>query len=466
MYERISSAPPATDLVTAGPVPLPSGHAPSRSYSGSHRDRPLAIDGEPLSAEYLRRHVPVHDSGRHLAPLPHSHIPPVAPFDPRAHPVSSPPLHSERVRPLQQSSRPLPRQIYPHIPGQQYPDTMSALHSPQPPSDRGSSRRMDPNEYPRPHSRHPSHLSPHPDPRRIPPNHAIPHSFYHDDQARADWERDARHRESRERESDIHSPHPAPHRLDYPDYPPSHPPPRIREDIYHRDPAIPYPSAHISRSGSPGSHNSAIDQPPIPSRPDSRTQLYEERNFARHTSYRLRPISQSSNMTEDLEFAGHDRQDNRVGRSTSHDHARIPLSSTPTDANPNPTSSGPNNGSSGNIVISANTAAAGGGGGRESIYSHPPPPPPPPLGSGHPHYDRLDRGHEAPMRKRNRSDMDMDIDSDKDNMNEIGGRGTAKSRRNTPASGIVGEDRDKCSLKRYYDHRDGSLPPPPELHDN
>lgn len=174
-------------------------------------------------------------------------------------------------------------------------------------------------------------------------------------------------------------------------------------------------------------------------------------------------------MTEDLEFVGHDRQDTRLGRSTSHDHPRISLSSTPANANLNPANSGPNNGSSGNTVMVTNTAtvtAASGGGGRESIYAHPPPLPPPPLGSAHSHYERLDRGRETPMRKGNRNDMDMDVDSDKDNMNDMGGQGAEDSRCTTPAPpGIVSEDRDKSSLKRYYDHREGSIPPP-EPHDN
>ncbi|KAF5363464.1 hypothetical protein D9756_000178 [Leucocoprinus leucothites] len=599
LYERISSAPSAADPLGApsGP-PLPAHHQPSRSYSGSHqnrdsRDRPIPIDADPPPQDYLRRPPPPdpnrpmdpppvvpsphmsavqsprrnsagHDTSRHLPPLSHSHLPPVAQYDAAARthtgPAGSPPIHhahpnSSSTRSQQQSSRPPPpsQQNYPVVPGQQYPESLPpvqrVLHTPPPPSDRDrdrSSRRIEGNDYPseshlqQQHSRHHSQVSPHmhsadarssssrmhPHQRMGPGTYinredSMPSRQYdlerergreRDRDGRVEWERETRGRESRERDVNIHSPHATHRRADYPDHSHSHhshshshsqhmqslPPPRIRrgeEDIYYHDTGNPYPSVHVSRSDTPGSNNSGLEQGGVPSRPDSRTQYYEDRTSARPPSYRLRPVSQSNNATnanmntEEAEFGGHDREDSGVGhRSASHEHARLSSSSTPAGtaaaANSTSTTSGPNNGTG------VNTVVAGGGGGREAVY---PPPPPPPLGSGLSHYERHDREprergqtpsliEPSTSRKRNRNDMEMDIDSDKDNNHNdtgvSGGAGAGAdsgSRRNTPApgfSGVAGEDRDRGSSKRYQrghphyrgdvrENREGSIPPPP-----
>jgi len=140
-----------------------------------------------------------------------------------------------------------------------------------------------------------------------------------------DWEREQRERDrerdrlrdhtrpTREIASSVHSPLPA-HRprqvTERTEFPEHHVPSRAREDpsYYHDKPAAAgYPI--VSRSGSPGSGSgSGNGAGEVPSRPESRSQAYEqERRF------RLRPVGQPGGGEED--FAQEE------GRSQSRDRS-------------------------------------------------------------------------------------------------------------------------------------------------
>ncbi|KAF9448242.1 hypothetical protein P691DRAFT_669870 [Macrolepiota fuliginosa MF-IS2] len=478
------------------------------------------------SVQSPRRNSGGHDASRHLPPLPH--LPPVgqvgqyesagrshslphagSPPIPHAH-LNSTPSHDRGRSQSSRPHQPLP-QTYSGVPGQHYsealPPVQRVLHSPPPHSDRDRPpRRLEGNGY-QPthneshmqHSRHSSQVSPHLHPvesrtssSRVHPHQRLGPSAYinredsiprqyegRERDSRGDWERDPRGREpsgGRDINPNIHSPHAArraPPPLEYPEHPHPHHvhqtqslPPRLREEQVYYHEGNPYPSVHASRSDTPGSGSgSGIGAGEGPSRPDSRTQFYEQdRN---RPSYRLRPVSQSNN-NEDVEFVGHDdvRSQSR-DPSNAHPH---PSSSTPTTAaggNSNTPASGVNSGTSGSSTIS------GGGGNNYSSA--------PPTGSGIPPISERAQtpNYTETSRKRGRAEMEMDVDSE----NDVGGSGGAdtESRRNTPGPGFSGvaggggaggmlqvEDRDRGSSKRYQrehphhrnvDNREASAPP-------
>ncbi|KXN92296.1 hypothetical protein AN958_08527 [Leucoagaricus sp. SymC.cos] len=496
----IDAEPPPPDYLRQHNNPRPPPPDPNRPM-----DPPQLVPSPHMSSvQSSSRNSASHDASRHLPPL--SHLPPVVQYDSAARTHSlphasaaSPPIHHAHPN-SSQSSRPPPPlpQNYPTVPGQQYPESLPpvqrVLHSSPPPSDRDrGSRRLEGNEYLPSHSdphRHPSQLSPplHPAEARSSSNRVHAHQrlgpgtyinrddpmsrqYEHERErgrerdSRGDWERESRVRTDNERDI-IHSPRGS-HR--YPDHPPhSHqqglpppPPSRIREDVYYHE-GNPYPSVHASRSDTPGSggSNSGIgpggggEQGGGPSRPDSRTQFYEQQQdrTSSRPSYRLRPVNQSnsnnnpnpSSAGEDVEFTGrgHGHDDHGIGVGMGRSQSRDNSAARPSSATSAP--SGPNNGSSGT------TGSGGGGAGY-------PPPPPPPLGTAyHPHHhatsSERDRGQTpsriepSTSRKRNRNDMEMDVDSDNDAPTL--GRGESGSRRTTPAPGPVGysgEDRERES---------------------
>lgn len=527
----MESDPPPVEYLRQHSNPRPPGSDPNRPIPPMEPP-PLGNSVVPSphmsSVQSPRRNSATHDNSRHLPPLPH--LPPVGQvgqYDTtgRSHSLpqaSSPPIHhahpnsaSAHDRGRSQSSRPHQpsTQNYPGVPGQQYPDPLPpvqrVLHSPPPHSDRDRPppRRIEGNEYPPSHneshlqhSRHPSQLSPHlhsSDTRttsaRVHPHQRIGPGAYinredsiprqydlerekgRERDSRGDWERDPRGREGGGR--DIHSPHTTHRRPEYPDHSHSHYPhqaqgstPRLRDEQVYYHEGNPYPSVHTSRSDSGSGSGIGAEGP---SRPDSRTQFYEQQDRNR-PSFRLRPVSQSNN-NEDVEFFGHD---------DVRSHSR--------DAPPRP----PSSISANTAAIGVNSTTTGGTGGNGAIQSggggnnYPSAPPP---GSEHrnSHPPVSDRAHSPsriePSRKRSRNEMEMDVDSEKDTTGGEGGRGhETGSPRNTPGPGYSGVsgggggmlqaedkervwDRDRGSSKRYQrehlhrnvDNREASVPPPP-----
>ncbi|KAF8969416.1 hypothetical protein BDZ97DRAFT_1902531 [Flammula alnicola] len=354
-----------------------------------------------------------HDSSRHhLPPMPQ--LPPVHQHQyessrPHSNSHASPPLHhahpsSSHSRNRSHSSsrsmsQQLPPQPYRGGPAQHphYPESLPPVHQPMhspPLSERERPRRADPHEYvgshsdphgydhhqthmqlsPRAHSsedRTSSRIHAH---QRLGPGTYITRDDYQDKQRDLEREREwERERELRERErnrdysrsremasSHLHSPHSASRSrsqiVDRGDYEPHMPSSRSRdEQSYYHDPHPPSGYPRLSRSDTPGSGSasgSGAGIAEVPSRPDSRSQQYYERERDRaRSSYRLRPVSQPG---EDVDFVHED------GRSSQ---TRI------------------------------DRGGAGGGGGGFSMSSE----------QSRPSLD---------SRKRSRNDMDVDSDND------------------------------------------------------
>ncbi|TFK43762.1 hypothetical protein BDQ12DRAFT_709458 [Crucibulum laeve] len=308
--------------------------------------RPIPVMDPPMGAPPLHLPSGAHEAGRHLPPIP----PPGAPVyeGSRSHSHShsqhaSPPLHPahtherherERTKSSHSSrsrSHQGPPESYHQPPYQEgLPSMQHVLHSPPlAERDRERSRRHNIHELAGPHgdphghqipisqmSPRSSHAS---EPRsssgRVHNHQRLGPGTYlnredHPDRHRdidrdREWERererDREHERPREhvrsREvsaSHMHSPHTS-HRSARPIDREYHDHHRGRDEGYYHDPppANNYPMH--SRSGSPGSDG--------PSRPDSRTQHYEQDQRMRSSSYRLRPVTQPN---EDMDFVHED----------------------------------------------------------------------------------------------------------------------------------------------------------------
>ena len=321
------------------------------------------------------------------------------------------------------------------------------MHSP-PLSDRERPRRGEPIEYsgsqPDSHAydRHQTHmpLSPRGHPsdtrsssrihshQRLGPGTYIGREEFQDKQQLHDldrvndWEREHRERDrsrdyhssnSRNHEissSHMHSPPHSVHRsrssqLDRGDYD-SHvpPPPRSREDptYYHHDvhggPGYP----RLARSETPGSGSgSGGGMPDIPSRPDSRSQYYNERDRVRPSSYRLRPVAPPN---EDMDFVHED------GRSSQSRNA-----------------------------AAAGPSAAG-------------------TGGNFPASDQGRPGLES--RKRNRNDMEVDSDNDVADGPSTAGNAMYSSARLQDDRGTKRYHREHHPRRSVDNHEDARMGPP------
>lgn len=294
----------------AGPIDSPMApgalpHGPRRGSASGPEPRQLQFMQHlpPVQQDGHRGHAPIHSS-------PHMH-----------HPNAS---HDRARSPSRSRGHP-PPVYHPHP--QQYPDIPQAqqhpLHSP-PLSDRGHSRRHDIHELTASHGRHQNSippLSPSSDARttrihnhqRLGPGTYINRDEMAERERERDWERErerGRPRDTHMRTPPIvHRPRPATDRTEYPDPHAS----RRRDDQSYFTERRAY-----SRSNSVGSASGS--EPP--SRPDSRTQLYDA---DRSRAYRLRPVTQ----TEEVDFVHEDGRPQSRDRNGGGGGGYVPEQSRP-----------------------------------------------------------------------------------------------------------------------------------------
>ncbi|KAL0949243.1 hypothetical protein HGRIS_009321 [Hohenbuehelia grisea] len=314
-------------------------------------DAPMGPGVAPSARLISSGHVSRRDSSssevRQLPPLaPPSHIPHVQHLEPprghshsshSSHSHSSPHMHHPGGSSHERASRsmsgshnreqlqPLPRNPGPEYSHrQQYqeplPPVQHVLHSPLSESERG--RRHDMHEHsfadPHAHARHQPSMAPlsphshssrhghgHGHQRMGPGTYINRNDEYHERDLDRDyeWERSRDH-SSRVREGNsgrMHSPHASRHR-ELPDHPPSS---RMRDEPPYPPPDMPGGGPYVSRSGSPGSGSGDG-----PSRPDSRSQQYDQQE---RRNYRLRPIN--PNDQEQVDFAAEDGRGQGRGES-------------------------------------------------------------------------------------------------------------------------------------------------------
>ncbi|KAJ7228343.1 hypothetical protein GGX14DRAFT_612299 [Mycena pura] len=340
LYERLQQVPQSTDLpdrLTLATQRSPGmPHQPQQHHSIPPNHMPSAREVDRTPPDYARTHLrpegrsgPVdssmppgghpHDRRGSLGgpePRPvqfmhHLGPPPAAHGHPPLH--TSPRAHHERDRAQDRS---------PGRPGPHPPSVFHALTGPSPPQQQqqqpysdvvqhsptnSHARRLGPDihELAARHQNSLPPLSPSSDARggRGAPNHQRLGPGAYINEADRDWERDR----GRTHDAHMRSPPPPMHRsrpvADRADYPDAHARRRDESSAAYYGERPPF-----SRSNSAGSGSGSVAGDGVPSRPDSRAQLYEgERGGGAGRSFRLRPVT----LAEEADH-GHEDRDGRT----------------------------------------------------------------------------------------------------------------------------------------------------------